>query len=78
MFIGSGDQTSILLDVGPSSVTPVATFRGHSASIKTVDFSPNNNCKSHFFNFNFFFNYFTLIFMSKQFFNTFSYLCIRV
>lgn len=40
---GSGDQTSILLDIGTSSVTPVATFRGHSASIKSVDFSPSHN-----------------------------------
>ena len=52
-YIGSGDQTSILLDIGTSSVTPVATFRGHSASIKSVDFSPSHNCKFFFFKFPF-------------------------
>lgn len=38
---GSGDQTSVLLDIGSSSINPVSVFRGHTASIKTVDFSPN-------------------------------------
>lgn len=35
----SGDQTCLLLDIGTSTITPIAVFRGHSASIKSVDFS---------------------------------------
>lgn len=39
----SGDQTSILFDVGSSSISPISIFRGHTASIKSVDFSPTNS-----------------------------------
>ena len=38
----SGDQTSVLLDIGTSSINSIAKFSGHTASIKTVDFSPTN------------------------------------
>ncbi|KAI9558620.1 hypothetical protein GHT06_015408 [Daphnia sinensis] len=39
----SGDQTSILFDIGSSSISPISIFRGHTASIKSVDFSPTNS-----------------------------------
>ncbi|XP_046647558.1 protein lethal(2)denticleless-like isoform X3 [Daphnia pulicaria] len=39
----SGDQTSILFDIGRSSISPISIFRGHTASIKSVDFSPTNS-----------------------------------
>ena len=42
---GSGDQTSILFDITSCSVTPVSIFRGHTASIKSVDFAPTSSCK---------------------------------
>lgn len=42
---GSGDQTSVLFDIGNSTATPLAIFRGHTASVKTVEFSPTNPCK---------------------------------
>lgn len=41
----SGDQTAVLWDIGAASVNPVSIFRGHTASLKTVDFSPCNPCK---------------------------------
>ena len=45
IITASGDQTSILFDIGSSSITPISIFRGHTASIKSVDFSPTNSCK---------------------------------
>lgn len=44
IITGSGDQTSILLDITSSCITPVSVFRGHTASIKSVDFAPTNSC----------------------------------
>lgn len=44
----SGDQTSVLLDIGSSTISPKAVFRGHTASVKTVDFSPLTPCKKFF------------------------------
>ena len=43
IITASGDQTSILFDIGTSSINPISIFRGHSASIKSVDFSPTNS-----------------------------------
>nr|CAH0108023.1 unnamed protein product [Daphnia galeata] len=43
IITASGDQTSILFDIGSSSITPISIFRGHTASIKSVDFSPTNS-----------------------------------
>ena len=40
----SGDQTCVLLDIGTSSINSVAKFSSHTASIKTVDFSPTSSC----------------------------------
>lgn len=38
IITASGDQTSLLLDIGATTVKPISVFRGHSASIKSVDF----------------------------------------
>ena len=42
IITGSGDQSSVLLDIGTSSIKTVGMFKGHTASIKTVDFCPTN------------------------------------
>ena len=48
LVTASGDQTSVLWDVGPSSVSPVSVFQAHTASLKTVDFSPTSSCESNY------------------------------
>lgn len=45
IITGSGDQTSVLLEIASSYITPISVFRGHTASIKSVDFAPTNSCK---------------------------------
>jgi len=43
IITASGDQTCVLLDIGTSSINSVAKFSSHTASIKTVDFSPTSS-----------------------------------
>lgn len=44
IITASGDQTCVMLDIGTSSINSLAKFSSHTASIKTVDFSPTNSC----------------------------------
>lgn len=45
LITASGDQSSVLWDIGATTVTPTSIFRGHTASIKAVDVCPVDPCK---------------------------------
>ena len=45
LLTASGDQTIVLWDVAEEE--KVSTFRGHTSSVKTVQYRHNDRCRSH-------------------------------